>query len=392
MPKKEFLSSQKKEEKPNTPQSNIFLTTQENLSSPSTQDNNINLFSDTSLDSKSKIFYFVCKECKKPALVTIDIKTMKMNLCCDNGKNKEHDIINIPFREIFNNLEIKEKNIAKCQNCSLIIENIDSYECKTCSKIYCPSCFIEDINKNSHKDFEFKNKKCPEHNVSLIEYCKDCNENICIFCIKNADKHKNHKYESYVEIMPSNSDISDMNKNIEEREKFNNDLIDKINLWKKEVENMVDKLVSNLKEENKFLEKFFKYYNNNFINHTYFENFKYIKDYLKEKSNEDIKKFLNNNNFYDKTQNLLQIFKNIKNKDEKNKNLKTDEQKSSSPTNLFNEKANAIIFGAAANVNNRNQAPSLFGSNNSNSGGLFSSHTLFGSNNSNSGGLFSKNY
>ena len=224
MPKTNMLFSQKDDKN----SKNIFTETFSSPINPFSPSNNTNSVFKTDLIPGQKIFYFVCKQCGKPAKILINNTTLKMDLICENGENNGHDLKNIPFNEIFDNLKTEDKNISKCQKCSLIIENIDSYECKTCSKIYCPKCFIEDVNLNSHKDFEFKNKKCPEHNINYTEYCKDCNENICLYCIKNSEKHKNHKYENYIEIMPSNSDISEMNKNIEEREKFNNDLIEKI--------------------------------------------------------------------------------------------------------------------------------------------------------------------
>ena len=328
--------SEKDDQNPKT-LSNVFPSPQKEQNSLLASSINSNSSFEDDLFSDIKIFYFVCKQCEKPAKISINNKTMQMDLICENEKNGEHDLKNIPFREIFDNLKIKEKNISKCQKCSLIIENIDSYECKTCSKIYCPKCFIEDINLNSHNNFEFKDKKCPDHNMNYTfkQYCKNCDDNICVYCIKNREKHKNHKFESYTKIMPSESYISSMYESIKEKKNFNQDLILQINLWKLEIDSMADKLISNLEKETKFLQKFFNNFNNNYFNRVYFENFQYIRNYLNEKSNEDIKEFLNSTNFYDKTEYLLNVFENMEKKDEDNENLKSNESKSNKKESLF---------------------------------------------------------
>ena len=59
---------------------------------------------------------------------------------------------------------------------------------------YCKNCFPNIIYKNSYKNrynFLIHAFRCPTHKEYFNHYCKDCEQNLCKFCLNN---HQNHLY------------------------------------------------------------------------------------------------------------------------------------------------------------------------------------------------------
>ena len=113
-----------------------------------------------------------------------------MNSKCK--KNSKHNFNNIYF-ETFDKYFLKEKELNTCQKCSNVIENKNKYKCKKCSKIFCSSCFI--AHKHIQKDFtnlELITSHCPKDQEELNNFCINCGEKICLYCIKNNKKNNKH--------------------------------------------------------------------------------------------------------------------------------------------------------------------------------------------------------
>ena len=205
------------------------------------------------------------------------------------------------------------ENIIKCTICQKKIK--DPTMCPYCQKLYCEKCiqkylfdnksqcplcknslrssqliqvsfmaevanFIDKINNNK-KNEELEN--CPKHNIQYLYYCKNCNVPLCSDCYMFEDNHKEHEikrindvYKEHFDIIKKekeelddnseklNRKLKDINEKIIEignykykrskelEDTFNNlnsqlnnhsqDLINKLIKWKQNLENKIDKI------------------------------------------------------------------------------------------------------------------------------------------------------
>ena len=255
-----------------------------------------------------KIYYPSCKECDGVLNIKIQPLNFSINFECE--KDKSHNKNNIYFKT-FERFYLKERNLITCSKCHIILENSKFFNCEKCKCIYCCDCYIEDIQINGHKNIvNNKNKnRCDIHNHDLTLYCFNCLKKICIFCLKNGE-HNNHNTKGFAEIMPSSSDIENLQNRIKQKSDYTNYLIKKINDWKIAINKKVEELKQNLMDEKALFEKMILNFNNNFINYTYFQNFNYMnKNILNISNNQYLLEFLNTENFESKTQILMEIFK-----------------------------------------------------------------------------------
>ena len=124
-------------------------------------------------------------------------------------KDKSHKGDNI-FFQTFERFYLDKKEIFNCSSCNIRL-NTDINKCTVCDLIYCDNCLFKNINNLCHKNFvHIEENKCPIHKNNYIEYCNDCEKNICIYCIKE-ELHKDHSTESYIDLMLNKSDILKLN-------------------------------------------------------------------------------------------------------------------------------------------------------------------------------------
>ena len=145
----------------------------------------------------------------------------------------------------------------------------------------------------------------------LTHYCEDCNLNLCIFCLKNDEKDNKHQYhniENILEYMPSLTKINDLIIKIKQKEEYYNNLINKINNWKRRIIFKAEELKQNLKDEIDFLKKFVTNFNQYFVNYSYFSNFYYLEEYINDINNEYLEKFNNSYNLKAETNSLIDLF------------------------------------------------------------------------------------
>ena len=173
----------------------------------------------------------ICPECKDD--IRLKINDYKIYLYdCKNG-HKFNDILLNEFEETQKiNLSKIKCNICNIRDRGSTFNN-EFYYCISCKYNICPLC--KNIHEKQNENHKIKKQKdnnlfCNEHNDSYIKYCKDCRENLCFSC---TEKHKNHKVESYEDIIPDmkmmNKEIQNLDKTIHQLENNIKHIITKFN-------------------------------------------------------------------------------------------------------------------------------------------------------------------
>jgi len=168
----------------------------------------------------------ICPKCGENCL--IEIKDYKINLCqCDN----KHNINNILLDKYKNIQKIKDEII--CNNCnknkSEIYKNKMNY-CCNCNINLCPMC--NSIHNKEHKiiDYELKNYICNMHGERYTLFCKECGKNICGMC--EIENHKNHNliyHRDIIKLIDSNNNINELKIKIDELKNEIQEIINKLN-------------------------------------------------------------------------------------------------------------------------------------------------------------------
>ena len=222
------------------------------------------------------------------------------------GCKNRHEINNILFEEFNNTQKINEAKIF-CFNCNNNKNNIYNklfFKCFTCKQNLCPIC--KSIHNNNHLilDYDKANYICQIHNEIYHSYCNKCKINLCKICKENHNKNHNN-YEVI--------DYENINLN---KEEINQKLIEfrkKIDIFNKDIKNIVNKL-------NKIIDNIEIFYKinsdilNNYVmennNYQILENIINIKNNIKMK---DIDEIINNNNISNKFLKLMNIYDKISN-------------------------------------------------------------------------------
>ena len=92
-----------------------------------------------------------------------------------------------------------------------------------------------DISNHERQSIS-KYYKCEKHNENFIEYCENCNQNMCFLC---RDDHHNHKITN-LEIIKKDEvliELENTEKTINEIKSFVEDLENKLNNVIKNLEN-----------------------------------------------------------------------------------------------------------------------------------------------------------
>jgi len=176
----------------------------------------------------------ICPECKE--LCKYEIKDYKIKLYdCKNG----HIIENIELNE-FKQKQIVDISQIKCDKCKNKNKsntfNHEFYTCYKCKMNLCPLCKSTHDNTHSIINYDNKNYVCNKHNEIFIDYCQDCNIDICLLC---SDEHKEHKIISYKDKLIN---IKNLRNKMNEFEKVINNL--KLNL--EEIINKFKKIMENM--------------------------------------------------------------------------------------------------------------------------------------------------
>ena len=118
--------------------------------------------------------------------------------------------------------------------------------------------------------------------------------------------HKNHIIENLENFIPTSKEIKDLQKKIKQKAEFYKELIYKINLWKIKIITKAEQLIQNLEKEITILERIILNFNSKFMNYTYYNNFHYLNNFVKDNiNNEYLKKFKDNPYFREQSLNLI---------------------------------------------------------------------------------------
>ena len=270
---------------------------------------------------KGKKFYYpYCKENKCKGVLKIKINNnFSVDYECDQNENHKGNNI---FFKTFERFYLKEQSIDECSNssCEHRLDTNNIYKCKKCDNIYCSNCFILDQHiKKDINNLIMQIQKCPLHNMELTQFCTDCKQYLCIYCIKDNDElisHKEHSIKNILEFMPSIKEINAWNDKVNLKTKYNKELINLIEEWEKSLIKKIEQFKKNLKDEIDFYEKIFINYNLFFINYSYYLNFKYLDNYLKGIDYDFINYFKKISKIEEKTKMILELI-NLKKEEDK---------------------------------------------------------------------------
>jgi hypothetical protein len=246
------------------------------------------------LKNKYKTEDILCPKCGENILLRI--KDYKINLYnCKNG----HNIENILLTQ-FNDTKLIEPTNTLCSGCKK--KNINnSYnnkinKCLTCQIILCPFCTLTHDKNHKIIDFKERNLRCNYHNEDYIKYCTKCKLNICMAC---EEEHKNHKVIYFGDILT-------------DKEKIKND-INEIKSYIEKFKGEIDNIISKLNEIKNNIEIYFNICNE-VVNDYETKNRNYellmnIKELEKYKLDlfKDIDKIINDDNIFDKFNDLMNI-------------------------------------------------------------------------------------
>ena len=274
------------------------------------KDNKINILV-YDIDKNEKINQvkdIICPLCMQNCI--IEIKDYKVNLNkCDN----KHNINNILLDEYNNTQKIDEIKI-KCNNCNknkFEIYNNKIYKCYKCNTNLCPLCKSSHNKEHIIIDYDLINYICNKHDEKYSSYCKECEKNICDTCKLD---HNNHNRINYRDI-------------IENKDNNMHEIKIKIDLFKKEIESIINKL-------NIIIKNIDIYYNiNNNINHNNMiknKNYQILinKNNINKYNNniiKDIDNIIKENNIIIKFQYLNEIYNKMI--DKNNKNISNEKEK-----------------------------------------------------------------
>ena len=265
-------------------------------------------------------YYPYCKQICCDGVLQIKINDdFTVDYECDKNKNHKGERI---FFKVFERFYLKEKSIDKCSNsnCKYILDTNNIFKCKKCDNIYCSNCFLLDKHiRNDINNLILQSQKCQIHNIEFTQFCINCNKYLCIFCAKDIDKkisHKNHSIKNLLDFMPSINNINSLNDKVKQKAKYNEELINIIDEWEKTIIKKAEQYKNYLKNEIDFYKKIFINFNQYFKNYTYYSNFYYLDNYLKEINFDLINNIKNLNEFKEKTNAIIELF-NTKKKEDK---------------------------------------------------------------------------
>ena len=241
-----------------------------------------------------------------------------------NNNKSEHK------SKIHNNSLLKKFNYFKCLKCTdYITLNINphnfsaSYECDN-------GDIEEDIYFSAINQFisKFKQddnleKKCINCNVNntnseipgleYFAYCKLCKIHLCPLCIGNHLKTKKNKHDIIFlgNIIPTDEEIEETNKNLDERIILTNKIIQKLEKVQNKIIYFTNRIKQILNEEITLMTNFIKNFNKDFQNYHYLKNFHNINEYLSKFQNEKLYNFYKEEDFSKQIICLFDISKDI---------------------------------------------------------------------------------
>ena len=215
-----------------------------------------------------KINYFNCHKCKNFISLEINPHNFSVSYDCEKD-NKREDIYFSSINQFLSANATEDELDKLCNNC----------------------------NKSKSLDY--------------FAYCKGCKIHLCPFCVgnhlKTQKKNQKHDIVFLGNITPSEEEILETKKNLNERVTLINKLIEKIERVKDRFCLLSDNLIHILKEEIKFTSNFINNFSLKFPNYQYLTNYHTIKEYISSIKNKKLNEFEKENEFNKQINLLMEI-------------------------------------------------------------------------------------
>ena len=215
-----------------------------------------------------KINYFNCHKCKNFISLEINPHNFSVSYDCEKD-NKREDIYFSSINQFLSANATEDELDKLCNNC----------------------------NKSKGLDY--------------FAYCKGCKIHLCPFCVgnhlKTQKKNQKHDIVFLGNITPSEEEILETKKNLNERVTLINKLIEKIERVKDRFCLLSDNLIHILKEEIKFTSNFINNFSLTFPNYQYLTNYHTIKEYISSIKNKKLNEFEKENEFNKQINLLMEI-------------------------------------------------------------------------------------
>ena len=244
--------------------------------------------------------YIICPECGENS--KIKFKDYKISYFdCKNGHKKD----NLSLDDFIQTQNIDLSQIIcdqdQCNNNQYNSYNKQFYKCYTCNKKLCPLCKSKHDKKHIIINYDEVNFKCGKHNDVYIKYCNKCKINLCLSC---EDDHLNHDI-LYLGDFKQNK--NSLNMKLDELKQQINLLNDTIN----EIINILNKVKDYYNNYFNIANDMINNYNFNNRNYEILLNLKEI-DANNKIIIDDIKEIMNKLDIKDIFNNILNIYKKVK--------------------------------------------------------------------------------
>jgi len=130
--------------------------------------------------------YFKCISCPMCILIQINPKNNRVKIKCENGHVNEMNI------DSFNSIYQVFK--YTCDKCKKELSS-KFYYCSKCKEIFCDTCMKKNLNIEINKGHIFLdetevNLYCEKHKKKFINFCKNCQKNLCKKCCSEHNTHE----------------------------------------------------------------------------------------------------------------------------------------------------------------------------------------------------------
>ena len=261
-------------------------------------DSNSNISSNATPNKKESMILsrdIICPECGELCQISFQNYKVQVNNC-----KEKHVINNISLEDFYESQKINEK-IILCNNCKTNkkdVSNNQFYKCCNCNINLCSICKEKHNKAHLIIDYDLKNYICYKHGERNIFFCTICNKDLCNLCeIAHEKKHK----------LVYHKDILSFKDNVLE------ELGDKINKLKKEINNIIykfNKIINNIEKFYMLSNNLFKNFNLKNKNYQLLISMNNMKNFSKNILN-DIDKILKENKFENKIKYLEETYLNL---------------------------------------------------------------------------------
>ena len=186
-------------------------------------------------ENKVKSNDIICPECGELSL--LKISDYKINLSnCKNGHTKELFFNEYEDTQYINEEKIICEICKKVSKAETF--NKKFYKCLSCNQNLCPLCYLEHNKNQNHfiVDYSQRNYICDKHNEKYDSYCNICKKNLCLICSSEHNiKHNNIYFKDIISQIDYNQFVI-LKTNIEIMKDEIDYLIEKLNKVKEGID------------------------------------------------------------------------------------------------------------------------------------------------------------